>query len=452
MSHVVTLVGRPNVGKSTLYNRLTLSRDALVADYHGLTRDRQIGFYKGNKYKFSVIDTPGIVSRAKDIEQYAILQTLEGIKEADIIFFIINAQEALTAQDYDIAQQLRKQQKKIYVLLNKIDGVNIDTLDPDIYKFGWQVFPISSLKVRGIEKMLSQIFPEHENHTNSTLLAEQNKGIEHEDSLENRTIKIAIIGRPNLGKSSLINSLLGYERVLIYDMPGTTRDSISLPYTYRGNKFLLIDTAGIRKRKKSTDVIEKFSIQKSLEAVETSDVGLLLIDAVDGVVEQDLNLIHLLTTSNKSLLIVVNKIDKLNASEQQKLNDELVYRLRFISFVKIVYISAKYKKGLGSLHRHIMSAYNSAISKWSTNKLTRILLDAISSHQPPIIAGRRVKMRYAHQGGNLPLTIVIHGSQVDKLPQNYKTYLLNCFYTQLSITGAPIKLVLKNTYNPYVAN
>ena len=450
MFHVIVLVGRTNVGKSTLYNHFTRTRDALVADHHGLTRDRQIGCYKGSKYDFSVIDTPGIVSHATDIEHQAGLQTLEAIKEADVIFFILNVQEELTAQDYDIAKKLHKQHKKVYVVLNKIDGVNLDNIDPSIYRFGWEVFAISALKVRGIEKMLKKVFSANETDADAAIVATITKDVEQEDSLENRTIILSMLGRPNVGKSSLINSLLGYERVLTCDMPGTTRDSIRLPYKYRGKKYVLIDTAGIRKRKKSTDVVEKFSIQKSLEALQNADVGLLLLDAVDGLVEQDLNLIHLLTTSNKALLIIVNKTDQLTKIELKLLDEELLYRLRFISFIKIVYISAKNKKGFGGLHRQIIAAYTSAISKWSTHKLTTVLQDAMSAHQPPIVSGRRVKMRYAHQGGNLPLTIVIHGSQVNKLPQNYQTYLLNYFYAQLSITGAPIKLVLKNTHNPYV--
>ena len=478
---VVALVGRPNVGKSTLFNRLTRTRDALVADFPGLTRDRKYGHAHLAGYDFIVIDTGGIDGTEEGVEEKMAEQSLLAIEEADIVLFLVDARAGLTSADIGIANYLRQRQNKTTVVVaNKVDGIDADSHCAEFYQLGLgEIAQIAASQGRGIANLMEQVLSplaekmaekeeesvvenddvseiaQHDewdedfdfsNEEDTALLDEE---LAQEQTPDSQNIKIAIVGRPNVGKSTLTNRILGEDRVVVYDMPGTTRDSIYIPMERDGQQYTLIDTAGVRKRGKVHLAVEKFSVIKTLQAIQDANVVLLTIDARENISDQDLSLLGFILNSGRSLVIVVNKWDGLNQEVKDRVKSELDRRLDFIDFARVHFISALHGSGVGNLFESVKEAYECATQKMTTSMLTRILQIAVDEHQPPMIGGRRVKLKYAHPGGYNPPIIVIHGNQVNKLPDSYKRYLSNHFRRSLKIIGSPIRLQFQEGNNPF---
>ena len=435
MLPVVALVGRPNVGKSTLFNCLTNSRDALVADQPGLTRDRNYGFGKVGPSPYIVVDTGGLSGDEMGIESEMASQSLAAIEEADIIFFLVDARSGQIPGDTNIAKQLRATGKPVYLVVNKTDGLEPDIAMGDFYSLGFQDhFAIAASHRRGVRSMMDKILPEAE---------------EEEQEKVDEGISVAIVGRPNVGKSTLVNRIMGEERVVVFDMPGTTRDSIRVPFERFGQKYTLIDTAGIRRKGKVSEMVEKFSIIKTLQAIEESQVTILVIDAHAGVTDQDASLLGNVIDSGRAIVIAINKWDGISSEARDQIKSDLDRKLAFINYAKLHFISALHGTGVGNLYKSIDNAYRSALSELATPRLTRLLEMAIEAHQPPMVRGRRVKLRYAHQGGKNPPIIVIHGNQTESVTAAYKRYLANFFRKALKIEGTPIRLEFRSGRNPY---
>jgi len=437
MIPTIALVGRPNVGKSTLFNQLTRSRDALVANYSGLTRDRHYGKGYYEESPFFVIDTGGMGDIEQGIDEPMLEQSRQAIEEADLVIFLVDARAGLTPGDEEIAHYLRRSKTPVYVAVNKTDGLDQDLVLGDFYRLGFdQVVAIAASHGRGIRTLLERT------------LGEFDFGELPLDDDEDR-IRIAVVGRPNVGKSTLINRMLGEERVVVFDMPGTTRDSIYVDYERDGKAYTLIDTAGVRKRKNIRLAVEKFSIVKTLQAIEDAQVVILLMDASEGVVDQDLHLLGQVIDAGRSLVVAMNKWDGLEPSQREWIKRELERRLVFVNFAELHFISALHGTGVGNLYKSVEKAFNSAAQQLSTNKLTRILGEATKQHSPPLVRGRRIKLRYAHAGGHHPPVVVIHGNQTEELPNHYVRYLEKYFRQELKLEGTPIKLVFKTGENPY---
>lgn len=465
MLPVIALVGRPNVGKSTLFNRLTRTRDALVADFPGLTRDRKYGQASYDGYEFIVVDTGGIDGSEEGIETEMAEQSLLAIEEADIVLFLVDARAGMNAADQAIAQHLRKQQKKCFLVANKTDGIDADSNCAEFYQLAiGEVYQIAAAHGRGITQLLdltlqpviAELAAEEDELVQddgdlAELYLEGEEGA-HEDGktgFEDKPVKLAIIGRPNVGKSTLTNRILGEERVIVYDMPGTTRDSVYIPMTRNEREYVLIDTAGVRKRKKVSDVVEKFSVIKTLKAIEDANVVLIVVDAREGISDQDLSLLGFALNAGRSLVIAVNKWDGLDDYVKDRIKTELDRRLGFIDFARLHFISALHGTGVGHLFESVDEAYASATKRISTAMLRRIMDMAQADHQPPLVRGRRVKLKYAHAGGYNPPRIVIHGNQVHDLPDSYKRYLMNYYRKALNIMGTPIKIEFREGDNPF---
>ncbi|MFC3121148.1 ribosome biogenesis GTPase Der [Agaribacter flavus] len=455
MLPVIALVGRPNVGKSTLFNRLTHSRDALVADYPGLTRDRKYGQASYEQRQFIVVDTGGISGDEDGIDAAMAEQSLLAIDEAHVVLFLVDARAGLTPADVGIANHLRKQNKTAYLVVNKIDGIDGDSESADFYSLGFShLMQIAAAHGRGVSQLLDSVLdPIKDAFPEMSVSAEPQD--EEEDAeaklarLQSLPIKLAIVGKPNVGKSTLTNRILGEERVVVYDMPGTTRDSIFIPMERDEREYILIDTAGVRKRKKVSDTVEKFSIVKTLQAIEESNVVLLVIDARQGITDQDLSLLGFVLNSGRSLVIAVNKWDGLDSDVKDDIKRELDRRLGFIDFARLHFISALHGTGVGHLFESVQEAYASATKRINTAMLTQIMEMAQDDHQPPLVSGRRVKMKYAHAGGYNPPVIVIHGNQLTALPESYKRYLMNYYRKALEVMGTPIKIEFREGANPY---
>lgn len=467
MIPVVALVGRPNVGKSTLFNRLTRTRDALVADFPGLTRDRKYGRAEVEGNEFIIIDTGGIDGSEEGVETRMAEQSLQAIEEADIVLFLVDARDGLLPADLGIAQHLRSREKATFVVANKIDGVDADTHTADFYSLGLgDVYPIAASHGRGVTSLLEKVLlpfadeqkPERElteEEANAAYweeqLAEQSEAEAEEEEFkpEDQPIKLAIVGRPNVGKSTLTNRILGEDRVVVFDMPGTTRDSIYIPMERDEREYVLIDTAGVRKRGKVTDTVEKFSVIKTLQAIEDANVVLLVIDAREGISDQDLSLLGFILNAGRSLVIVVNKWDGLTQEIKEQVKETLDLRLGFIDFARIHFISALHGSGVGNLFESVNEAYECSTRRVGTALLTRIMQMAVDDHQPPLVRGRRVKLKYAHAGGYNPPIVVIHGNQVKDLPDSYKRYLMNYYRRSLNVMGTPIRIQFKEGENPF---
>ena len=465
MVPVVALVGRPNVGKSTLFNRLTRTRDALVADFPGLTRDRKYGRAEIKGHEYIVIDTGGIDGTEDGVESFMAEQSLQAIEEADIVLFLVDARAGAMPADHAIAKHLRSRQKATFLVANKIDGIDADSAISDFYSLGLgDIHPIAASHGRGvnvlIETVLDPIFHfESDKIDTSTadlqneMLYESYEDFEYDaddaESLINQPIKVAIVGRPNVGKSTLTNRILGEERVVVYDMPGTTRDSIYIPMTRDDREYIMIDTAGVRKRGKVTETVEKFSVIKTLQAIEDANVVILVIDAREGISDQDLSLLGFIINSGRSLVIAVNKWDGLSQDIKEQVKTTLDDRLDFIDFARLHFISALHGSGVGNLFDSIQEAYECATRRVNTALLTKIMQMAQDDHQPPLVRGRRVKLKYAHAGGYNPPIVVIHGNQVEDLPDSYKRYLMNYFRRSLKIMGSPIRIQFKEGANPF---
>ena len=438
MKPVIALVGRPNVGKSTLFNRFTRTRDALVADQPGMTRDRKYGNADINGRDVIVIDTGGLSGEREGIDVHMAGQTLLAVEEADIILFLVDARDGLTNADESVAAQLRQLGKPLVLVLNKVDGVNADMAIAEFYALGLgEPVPIASAHGRGMQGLtdaVEDVLP--------------GRSDEEGQELAGGT-RIAVLGRPNVGKSTLVNRMLGEERVLVYDMPGTTRDSIFIPFERMGKRYTLIDTAGVRRRGKVTEVAEKFSIVKTLQAIDAANVVILVLDAQQNISDQDLTLLGQVLDAGRALIIAINKWDGLDSDTRDDVKRELDRRLDFIDFAEIHFISALHGTGVGNLFDSVNKAYESAMRKVSTPQLTRILEDALDDHQPPLVRGRRIKLRYAHQGGQNPPVIVIHGNQTDRIPVSYKRYLVNTFRKVLDFSGTPVRIEFKTGDNPF---
>lgn len=438
MVPVVAIVGRPNVGKSTLFNVLTKTREALVVDLPGVTRDRQYGEGKVGERSFIVIDTGGFSTEENGIEFLAAEQSWRAVEEADVVLFLVDARSGLLPSDSAIAKSLRIKNKKIFLVVNKTDGLQPDVAISDFFSLGFgEPIPISASHGQGINGLIGSAlasFPEVE---------------QSELEKEAEGIKIAIAGKPNVGKSTLVNRILGEERVVVCDLPGTTRDSIYIPLERLGERYTLIDTAGVRRRTRITEVVEKFSVVKTLQAIKDCDVVVLVIDAREGLTDQDLGLLGFVLETGRALIIAVNKWDGLDAKYRINVKKVLEYRLQFVDFAKIHFISALHGTGVGDLFDSIQKAYQSATKVLSTALLTRVLEYAVGQHPPPMVRGRRIKLRYAHTGGHQPPLIVIHGNQTESVPETYKRYLMNIFRKKLKIVGNPIRLEFKTSDNPY---
>ena len=437
MRPVIALVGRPNVGKSTLFNQLTKSRDALVADLPGLTRDRKYGDACIENKSFIVIDTGGIGESEQGIDAPMAEQSQLAIMEADIVLFLVDARAGLTPSDVQIADQLRSRGKAMYVIVNKIDGIQEEVGTADFHQLGMgEIHAIAASHGRGVTLMMERIlrdYPEDEP------VEEDPEG----------GIKIAIIGRPNVGKSTLVNRMLGEERVVVYDMPGTTRDSVYIPFERLGERYTLIDTAGVRRRGRVDEMVEKFSVIKTLQAVKDANVVVMVMDARESIVDQDLNLLGFVLETGRAVVIAINKWDGMNDYERQTLRNDMQHQFDFIPYAKVHLISAKYGTAVGDLYPSIKRAYESAMVRVPTNRLTQILADAVQQHQPPMVSGRRIKLRLCHMGGQNPPLFVIHGNQTESVPKDYKRYLENTFRKVLKLQGTPIQLEFKTSDNPF---
>ncbi|WP_414931969.1 ribosome biogenesis GTPase Der [Vibrio europaeus] len=468
MVPVVALVGRPNVGKSTLFNRLTRTRDALVADFPGLTRDRKYGQAKLGEHEFIVIDTGGIDGTEEGVETKMAEQSLAAIDEADVVLFMVDGRAGLTPSDIAISNHLRKIEKPSMLVVNKVDGIDADAASADFWQLGVEnMYQIAASHGRGVgalidralnpfaEKMAEEAQGEIEDLTEFVDEEEEKLDYTEEEAeeefkrLQDQPIKLAIIGRPNVGKSTLTNRILGEERVVVYDMPGTTRDSIYIPMERDGREYVLIDTAGVRRRKRINETVEKFSVVKTLKAVEDANVVLLVIDARENISDQDLSLLGFALNAGRSIVLAVNKWDGLDMDVKEHVKKELDRRLGFVDFARIHFISALHGTGVGHLFESVQEAYKSATTRVGTSVLTRIMKMATDDHQPPLVRGRRVKLKYAHAGGYNPPIVVIHGNQVNELPDSYKRYLMNYYRKSLEIMGTPIRIQFQSSDNPF---
>ena len=509
---VVALVGCPNVGKSTFFNRLTKTRDALVADFPGLTRDRKYGraLYEGRE--FVIIDTGGIAEDAtnqpEEVTAHMTQQALLAIDESDLVLFMLDARAGILPGDYQVADYIRRAGKKCAVIANKVDGLDPETAGAEFYALGLgEVYPTAVAHGRGVANVLEDVIApllreegpldcdltpeeleEREQKAHEEEMAQWEEGYqflenvpvdmvgggfdwhEHKERFRARQkgedvdnggvdsrnvpfadlpIKFAIVGKPNVGKSTLTNRLLGEERVIVADHPGTTRDSIYIPLERGDKKYIVIDSAGVRKRRKVSEAIEKFSIVKTLKAIEDCNVALLVIDARSHITDQDLSLLGFILESGRSLVIAVNKWDGLDVSVKDEIKLELNQRLGFVDFARVHFISALHGTGVGNLFDSIDEAYAGATTRHSASLLNRILRAAIEEHEPPISGGRRIKLKFAHAGGYNPPRIIIHGNKVSKVPDAYKRYIINCYRKSLNIMGSPVIIDFKEGENPY---
>jgi GTP-binding protein len=441
MKPVMALVGRPNVGKSTLFNRLTKSRDAIVADFAGLTRDRHYGNAKQGRYEFIVIDTGGFEPTAESgIYMEMAKQTRQAVAEADVVVFVVDAREGLSAQDHDIAKYLRKLGKPTVLAANKAEGMTEGVQLTEFYELGLgEVHPVSAAHGQGIRSLVDALFEPLQ-------LPEES---DEEEGTEPGVIKLAVAGRPNVGKSTLINTWLGEERLVAFDLPGTTRDAISVPFERNGQKFELIDTAGLRRKGKVFEAIEKFSVVKTLQAIENANVVLLLLDATQGVTEQDAHIAGYILESGRAVVLAVNKWDAVDDYQREQVQRQIETRLAFLKFAALHFISAIKRQGLGPVWKAIADAWRSATVKMSTPVLTRLLHEAVQFQSPKRAGMFRPKLRYAHQGGMNPPVIVIHGNSLEHVTDAYKRFLEGRFRKEFNLTGTPLRIEMKTSKNPY---
>jgi GTP-binding protein len=437
MLPVIAIVGRPNVGKSTLFNCLTRTRDAVISAFPGTTRDRQYGEVNLAGRRFIIIDTGGITEERDQVGELTRQQSLQAVQDADFVLFMIDAKAGITPEDRNLAAQLRRFDKPLFLAVNKTENMNPSLFLSDAFELGIKKpIPISASHKQGLHSLVETLFPEVSD--NQTEINQTESGI-----------KLAIVGRPNVGKSTLTNRILGEERVIVHDSPGTTRDSIYIPFVRLDQAYTLIDTAGVRRRKNITELPEKFSIVKTLQAIESSHIVLYVIDATAKVTEQDLRLLGFILECGKGLVIAVNKWDGLTQDIREQAKSSLARQLDFINFARIHYISALHGSGVGNLFDSVKEAYASATKQLSTPLLTRLLQKALLAHSPPLIKGRRVKLRYAHPGGHNPPVIVIHGNQVNALPESYRKFLAHYFQDKLELFGTPVQIQFKGNDNPF---
>lgn len=440
MKPVIALVGRPNVGKSTLFNRLTKSRDAIVADFAGLTRDRHYGNGRLGKREYIVIDTGGFEPDASTgIYREMAKQTQQAVAESDVVIFVVDARAGLSAQDHDIANYLRRLGKPCFLVGNKAEGMQEGAQLAEFYELGLgEIYPVSAAHGQGIRGLL-------EDALDCLQLPEPEDGLVETD----KAVRLAVAGRPNVGKSTLINTWLGEERLVAFDMPGTTRDAISVPFERNGQRFELIDTAGLRRKGKVFEAIEKFSVVKTLQAIESANVVLLLLDATQGVTDQDAHIAGYILESGRAVALAVNKWDAIDEYGRQLLERSIETRLSFLKFASLHFISAKKRQGLGPLWTSIAQAHKAATCKMSTPVLTRLLLEAVQFQAPKRAGMFRPKMRYAHQGGMNPPVIVVHGNSLEHVTDAYKRFLEGRFRKEFDLVGTPLRIEMKTSRNPF---
>ncbi len=434
---IISLVGRPNVGKSTLFNRLSNSRQALVSDYEGLTRDRQ---YKNiqleNDYFCTIVDTGGLTNENSEIDSGIQSQVLSALDESDVIYFIVSNKDGVTSLDLDISGQLRKLKRNVILVCNKAEGLNLSSAS-EFYELGLgEPILISAEHNQGIPELIEKTIP---------LLPETIDSIEQK--IEG--IAVTVLGRPNVGKSTLINRILGEDRVLAADHPGTTRDTIFIPFEREGQQYTLIDTAGIRRKRSVDEKIEKFSIIKAISALEDSHVVVLVLDAHEGVTEQDATLLGMIADKGRALLIAVNKWDGLDDYQKSEVKRKLDVKLSFVNYASVHYISALHGSGVGKLFEPIKKSYESAGKRFPTSLLNKILEQANNSHQPPPVAGRRLRLKFVNQSDVFPPTLTFHGNHVQSVPKSYERFLKNFFITSLKLKNTPIKIYFKSGDNPF---
>jgi GTP-binding protein len=433
---VIALIGRPNVGKSTLFNAMTGTRDALVADLPGLTRDRQYGFARRTEVPCIVVDTGGLVENADEIESLMIAQTDRAIAEADRLIVLVDGRAGLTPQDQFVARLAHRSGKPVYLAVNKTEGFDPDVAVADFHSLGLgEPHPIAAAHDQGVisllEAALEGLIPDPQ------------------DGPENTSIKVAVIGRPNVGKSTLINRLLGENRMVAYDQPGTTRDAVLVPFERDGERYTLIDTAGVRRRARALDAVEKFSVIKTLQAIETAHVVVVVMDAQDTVAVQDASLLGTVIEQGRALVIAINKWDNIATEQRDLIREQIEMGIGFADFAPLHFISARHGSGVGELFASVRKAYAAAMRVMTTPELTRVLAAAIESHQPPVVHGRRIKLRYAHQGGRNPPIVVIHGNQTDHVPDAYRRYLVNVYRKAFHLDGTPVRVTFHSKDNPF---
>jgi GTP-binding protein len=438
---VIALVGRPNVGKSTLFNRLTRTRDALVADFPGLTRDRQYGLGKVGSRPYLVVDTGGLAGAGEELDGLIERQAWQAIEAADAVVFLVDGRAGLSASDESIAAQLRRCGKAVFLAVNKTEH-----LDPDLAVVDFQSLGLGSPRAlaaahnRGVKQLVEAVL---------TALPDTDEVQPSDGAPGADGIRLAIVGRPNVGKSTLVNRLLGEERVVASDRPGTTRDSVRVPFTRDGVGYLLIDTAGVRRRARVKETIEKFSVIKTLQAIEQANVVIMVLDARQGLSEQDATLLGFVLDCGRALVVAVNKWDGLERDQRSRVRAELDRRFPYLEFARTHFVSALHGSGVMDLLGSVRVAHQAALRDLPTPELTRVLQDAVQSHQPPMVRGRRIKLRYAHQGGRNPPLIVIHGNQTGKVPEAYRRYLMKVFRRVFRLSGTPVRIEFKSGGNPF---
>lgn len=466
MLPVIALVGRPNVGKSTLFNRFTRTRDALVANLPGLTRDRQYGRANLQQQQVIIIDTGGISGGEIGVDGLMAEQSMRAIREADLTLFIVSAKDGLTTTDEIIARQLRAENKKVCLVVNKIDGLDETTVLNEFYALGFDCLSaIAAAHGRGVNRLIELVIlpaiipsaspkiisPDAVNAITSVTVSpiDNESAAEQQPTEKTKAPKLAIIGRPNVGKSTLVNRMLGEERVVVYDLPGTTRDSIYIEMERRGKNYTLIDTAGVRKRGKVSETVEKFSVLKTLNAINDANLVIMVFDAREGITEQDLHLLGFAIDAGRSLVLAINKWDNMTEEQRIDAKHSIARRLYFAEFARLEFISALHGTNVGHLWKAIDEAYESSRVVMSASQLTRILQQAVVKHQPPAKGRFKIKLRYAHPGGHNPPRIVLHGNKTKSLPESYLRYLEKSFREGLKIVGTPIKFELKESVNPF---
>lgn len=440
MLPVVAIVGRPNVGKSSLFNQLTQTNDALVADFHGLTRDRIYGHLRTDKSDIILIDTGGLDHDHGDLSQVIKEQTDLAIEESDLIVMIVDGREGLTNSDQEIAHALRKKNKSVLLAINKTEGMNSQTMAADFYSLGFKaMLSISALRGDHCEELISKILE----------ILGMNQADSGYQEIPEEKISIALIGRPNVGKSTFINGLLKEERLLTENQPGTTRDSIHIDYRFGNQDLILIDTAGIRRKKKVGEAIEKFSIVKALQALDLSDAVIVMIDGDEGITDQDLSLIGLVLNSGRAFIITINKYDLLDEAAKEMVDRQIKRKLKFAAYVDVQFISALKRKHLKQTMNGVLAAAKNAMRTVPTSELSSLIERLMETDPPPYVQGRRIKLKYAHQGGIQPPTFIIYGNQTKKLRDNYKKFIERQIRSYFSFMGTPIQLFFKDSKNPF---
>lgn len=435
---IIAIVGRPNVGKSTLYNRLTRSRDAIVDDRPGVTRDRMVGVGRVGNADYWVVDTGGIEADDEEIHNLMRLQVDQALANSDAVIFIVDGRDGANPVDHEIAKQLRNHKHiNVYLAINKVEGLDKQIVSADFYALGLsEPYAISGKNGDGVQALMNLILAETFGHSVDA-------------GIPSGVPKLAIVGRPNVGKSTLVNSLVGEERVVVFDMPGTTRDSIYVPFKHKGREYVLIDTAGMRKKSRIDDRVERFSVMKTLRAVELAQVVAVMLDAREGVVDQDNRLINLVFESGRSLMLLINKWDGMSEYERQQVKSQIDRKFGHMGNIPIEFVSAKYGKGIKRVMPLVDKLHASAMTDMGTGKINRVLKMAAEKRNPPMIGNHRIKMKFGHQGGMNPPHVIIHGNQLDKLPQTYQRYLSNTFEREFNMLGTKVRLSFKTSENPY---